>query len=137
MDISIIIINYNTFILTSDCIRSVIKCTTGIDYEIILVDNASSECSPHEFLKEFTNIILIKSPINGGFAYGNNLGLQKTQGEFVLLLNSDTVLTDNSIAKSLSYFRSQEKSGVLGCRMTYPTGRIQYTARRFRTIKWE
>ena len=71
--ISIIIINYNTFSITSDCIRSIVKYTHGVDYEIILVDNASIECEPELFLNEFPGIKLVKSPSNLGFSKGNNL----------------------------------------------------------------
>src|SRR5881394_3096476 len=137
MQFSIIIINYNTFNLTSDCIRSVILFTKDVDYEIILVDNASVERDPEHFLKEFPGIILIKSPGNGGFAYGNNLGIGKASGEYILLLNSDTILQEDSISKSLNYLRNYKNAGVLGCRMTFIDGSIQYTARKFRSISWE
>lgn len=137
MDISIIIINYNTFTLTSNCIRSIIEFTLNVSYEIILVDNASTECDPEEFLKKFPNVVLIKSMINGGFAYGNNLGIQQARGEYILLLNSDTILIENSILSSLQWVSNYENAGVLGCRMIYPDGKIQHTARRFRTINWE
>src|SRR4051812_12404319 len=101
MQVSIIIVNYNTFELTSDCIRSVIAFTIGLEYEIILVDNASTECAPEEFLKEFPAVQLVKSETNGGFAYGNNLGIQHASGTRILLLNSDTALTEDSISKSV------------------------------------
>jgi len=137
MNLSIIIINFNTFNLASDCIRSVIEFTTGVDYEIILVDNASVECDPQRFLKEFPGITLIKSPTNGGFAYGNNLGIENARGEYILLLNSDTILKEDSITKSLNYLKNYSNAGVLGCRMTFADGAIQYSARKFRTIGWE
>lgn len=137
MTVSIIIINYNSFSLTSDCIRSVIGYTKGISYEIILVDNASAECDPGRFLVEFPGIKLIRSDRNGGFAYGNNLGLKAATGDIILLLNSDTVLTEDSISQSARYLLSHPNAGVVSCRMTYPDGRIQYTARRFRSISWE
>jgi len=137
MDISIIIINYNTFTITSDCIRSVIKFTSNVEYEIILVDNASTECDPQDFLKEFPQLILVKSDINGGFAYGNNLGIHRAGGEYILLLNSDTFLIENSVFKCLSYLKACKGAGALGCRMIFPEGVVQYTARRFKSIKWE
>lgn len=111
--------------------------TQGIDYEIILVDNASTECNADDFLLKFPTITLIKSTHNGGFAYGNNLGIEKAKGAFILLLNSDTILTENTIEKSIKYFLSIPGAGVLGCRMVYPGGGLQYTARKFRSIGWE
>ena len=137
MKLSVIIVNYNSFALTSDCIRSVIQFTKGLDYEIVLVDNASPECDPSRFLDEFPRIKLIKSDTNGGFARGNNRGIERSAGEYILLLNSDTVLTENSIAKCLDSFQSQGDTAVLGCRMVYPDGKLQYPARRFRSISWE
>lgn len=137
MMVSIIIINYNTFTLTCDCICSVIAQTKNIGYEIILVDNASTECNADKFLEEFPSIKLIKSERNGGFAYGNNLGIEAATGDYLLLLNSDTVLQEDSIWECIEFINSQNNIGVLGCRMIYPDGKIQYTARRFRSIKWE
>src|SRR4030095_1669405 len=106
MDISIIIINYNTFTITSDCIRSVVQFTSGGSHEIILVDNASTECDPENFLKEFPQLILVKSAVNAGFANGNNLGIQRARGEYILLLNSDTILREDSIFKCLNYLKA-------------------------------
>ena len=137
MDVSIIIINYNTFQLTSECIRSVIAFTKEITYEIILVDNASTECDADIFREKFPEIILVKSQKNGGFAYGNNLGIERASGEFILLLNSDTILTEDSISKTVEYAAKNPNAGVIGCRMIFPDGDIQYTARRFRSIQWE
>lgn len=137
MKVSVVIINYNTFTLTSDCIRSVINYTRGADYEIILVDNNSSECDADKFLIEFPGITIVKSPSNNGFARGNNLGIEQASGEMILLLNSDTYLTEDSISKTAEFFKQQSSAGVVGCRMTYPDGTIQYTARRFRSISWE
>src|SRR5262245_6905118 len=130
--VSIIIVNYNTFQLTCECVRSVVEHTRTVDYEIILVDNASEECDPAEFQKQFPSIKLIRSETNGGFAYGNNLGIAASKGEFILLLNSDTILKEDSIGKSMAKIREDENTGVLGCRMIFPNGKVQYTARRFR-----
>jgi GT2 family glycosyltransferase len=135
--VSVIIINYNTFELTSNCIRSVIAFTKNTPYEIILVDNASTEKTPELFLNEFPSITLIRSPKNGGFAYGNNLGIEKAKGEIILLLNSDTLLTEDSIAFTATYLDKNAKTGVVGCRMIFPDQVVQYSARKFRSLGWE
>lgn len=137
MKVSVIIINYNTFALTRNCIRSVIEHTLAVECEIILVDNASTEDNPDKFLLEFPQIILIKSPRNGGFAYGNNLGIGRASGEYILLLNSDTVLFEDSISKSVSFMEGRNDIGVLGCRMVFENGEIQYSVRPFKSIGWE
>ena len=135
--VSVIIINYNTFSLTSDCLRSVFAHTRGVPFEVIVVDNASTERNPDDFLEVFPTIKLVKSPVNLGFAGGNNLGISAASGTHYLLLNSDTLLTEDSISKSLQFLLSQQQAGVVGCRQIFPDGKIQYVARRFRSISWE
>ncbi len=137
MQVSVIIVNFNTFTLTSECIRSLIRHTKGVEYEILLVDNASTERDAAEFLNEFPQVRLTRNPFNDGFAKGNNLGIAESKGEFVLLLNSDTILTEDSISLSVERMKSDPQMGVLGCRMLYPDGEVQYTARRFRSLGWE
>ena len=80
---------------------------------------------------------MIKSRSNVGFAGGNNLGIAQAIGQYYLLLNSDTLLTEDSIGKAFDFLLSQQRAGVVGCRQVYPDGKIQYVARRFRTIQWE
>lgn len=135
--VSVIIINYNTFQLTCDCIASVLHHTKGVSFEIILVDNASTEKDPQAFLDRFPTINLLKSPKNLGFAGGNNLGIRAAKGDFILLLNSDTYLLEDSISQSVAALEADKKIGVLGCRQVFPDGTLQYSARRFRTISWE
>lgn len=137
MLVSIIILNYNTFKLTCDCVQSIITHTHEVPYEIVLVDNNSKECNPDDFLQRFPNIVLVKSPVNGGFAKGNNLGITHAKGDIILLLNSDTYLTEDAISKAATMLASLPKTGVLGVKMFYPAGGIQHTARRFRGIGWE
>ncbi len=137
MRVSVIIVNYNTFKITCDCIESVIKYTSGIDYEIVLVDNASTKDDPDEFLVRFPGITLIKSKENGGFAKGNNLGIEHASGDFILLLNSDTYLTEDSISKAAAQLQNKQDVGALTVRLVYPDGKLQHTARKFRSIKNE
>ena len=110
MDISVVIINYNTFELTSNCLRSIYRHTSEIEFEIVLVDNDSSECSPDLFLSEFPDIELVKSPINGGFAKGNNLGVERAKGRYIALLNSDTELLNNALKIVVDYFSTDSKN---------------------------
>ena len=132
--VSVIVINYNTFKITCDCIASVIKYTKGVPYEIVLVDNASPTDDPDRFLDLFPTIKLVKSPVNGGFSKGNNLGIENSSGDVVLLLNSDTILTEDSISLSAARLAADPKIGPLTVRLTYPDGKLQHTARKFRTI---
>jgi len=126
IDISIIIINYNTFELTCNCIKSIIKETKNINYELIIVDNKSTKDDPNLFLKEFPEVKLIISPKNLGFAGGNNLGLELAKSKYVLLLNSDTVILNDAIYKTWHYLeKSSADVGVLGCKLLNPDGSLQ------------
>lgn len=135
--VSVIVINFNTFGLTSVCLRSVYAHTKAVPFEVILVDNASTECDPAAFLQEFPAIKLIRSDKNLGFAGGNNLGIQQASGNHILLLNSDTEFKADSIFIALKTFSINKNVGFVGCRMEYPSGEVQYTARRFRSLSWE
>ena len=138
MKVSIIIINYNTFQLTINCIESVLLHTKAIDYEVILVDNDSKECDPKLFLQRFPQITLIENKVNNGFAKGNNLGINQATGDYILLLNSDTYLTEDSISIAAKTFENTNSPiGALGVRMVFPNQDLQYSARSFRSISWE
>lgn len=137
MQLSIIIINYNTFNLTCRCIASIHEKLMEVDYEIVLVDNASVECDPNLFKKRFPGIKLIISPTNTGFAGGNNLGIMQATGDYILLLNSDTELLNNAPKICMDHLLANNDTGIVTCQLIYPDGTIQFNCRRFRTIKWE
>jgi GT2 family glycosyltransferase len=137
MQLSIIVINYNTFLLTCKCLSSIYKHTQNLDFEIILVDNASTECDAEHFKKKFPKIVLIKSPENLGFAKGNNLGLQYAKGKYILLLNSDIELVENSILVCLQKLQNNPEIGAVGPKLVYPNGSIQHVAGRFPSIQYE
>jgi len=137
MQLSIIIINYNTFQLTCNCIQSIYEKLLDVEYEIILVDNASVECDANLFKEKFPKIKLIISPTNTGFTGGNNLGVENAIGEYLLLLNSDTELINNAPKICLDYIQQHKEVGMVTCQLVYPDGKIQYNTRRFRTISWE
>jgi GT2 family glycosyltransferase len=134
VDVSIIIVNYNTYQYTCKCIESVIKYTKGLSYEIILVDNASTECDPAKFTQAFPDIQLIVSPDNKGFTGGNNLGIKRAKGDFILLLNSDTELTENSIATCFTFLKEHGDVGVVSCKLLFPDGTVQKQCQRFPSI---
>ncbi len=134
MDVSIVIVNYNTFELTSKCIRTVMQCTKGVSYEIILVDNASAECNADLFLKEFPTIKLVKSKENTGFTGGNNMGILYASAQYILLLNSDTELTEDSISKCHDIAQQNNSIGVITCKLLSPNGNIQKQCHRFPSI---
>ncbi len=137
MQLSIIIINYNTFTLTCNCIQSIYDKLVDVEYEIVLVDNASVECDPILFKLKFPEIKLVVSPLNSGFTGGNNLGVENSKGDYLLLLNSDTELINNAPKICLDHLLQHREVGMTTCQLLYPDGRVQYNCRRFRTISWE
>ncbi|AZQ61915.1 glycosyltransferase family 2 protein [Flammeovirga pectinis] len=115
MELSIIIINYNTFELTCQCIDSIYKETKGVTFEIILVDNASKECDPKLFSDKYPDIKLIENKVNQGFGRANNKGMELAKGNFFLLLNSDTIIINNVVNKGVHYLNQDKKNGVYSC----------------------
>jgi GT2 family glycosyltransferase len=137
IDVSIVIINFNTFALTCDCIASIYEKTSGVSFEIILVDNASAERNPDEFKTRFPEITLIKSSTNRGFAGGNNLGIQHSSARNILLLNSDTTLRNNAVQLAVQKLDKDSTIGALTCKLLYPDNRVQPVAGRFPSFKRE
>lgn len=137
MEVSVIIVNYNTFDLTCLSIQSVIEKTNGLTYEIIVVDNASDEISPQEFKNKFPEIQLIVNSANEGFAKGNNLGIVRATGEYIILLNSDAMLKNNAIAICRNSLQQHPSVGAMAARLEYPDGRIQHNCQRFPSIKYK
>jgi len=135
--VSIIIINYNTFELTCSCIKSIIEQTLEVNYEIILVDNNSSEKTERTFDDVFENKIkFIASKTNLGFAGGNNLGISIALGEYILLLNSDTLLFEDSISKTVSFASKKNKVGAVTCKLLNSDLKsFQNAARPFISLK--
>jgi len=135
VDVSVLILNYNTFHLTCACIQSVYSHTKGLTFEIVLVDNGSTECAPQLFKETFPDIKLVVSKINLGFAKGNNLGIEHATGKTILLLNSDTELLNNSISLAFRRLMESEEVGAVTGKVVTPSGEVQHVAQRFPSIR--
>lgn len=136
VDVSLIIVNFNTFELTGNCIRSVEAITKGVTYEIIMVDNASTDHPAEDFAKLFPNLIILKSSENIGFAKGNNLGIAQAKGKYILLLNSDTILLNDAISATKKFLDDNAQVAVAAARLEYPDGKVQHNCHRFPSIRW-
>lgn len=110
--VSIIIVNYNTTLLTHQCIKSVIEHTKDVSYELILVDNASPDRSIEALQYEFPEIKYIESPENVGFGRANNLGAKYAIGKYLFLLNSDTYLISDSISSFFAFMELPSNSNI-------------------------
>lgn len=120
--LSIIIVNYNGMKFLAECFDSIMKHVT-CSFEIIVVDNASIDGSCEFISKNYPDVRLIVSPINTGFTGGNNLGSEIAQGEYLLLLNNDTVVLSD-IFPAVNRFQNSTL-GALGCHLVYGDGSFQ------------
>ncbi|WP_035668005.1 glycosyltransferase family 2 protein [Flavobacterium sp. 83] len=115
--VSIIIVNYNTKDLLVDCIHSIYEKTADIVFEILVVDNDSHDGSETLIRNTFPEISFIQSGANIGFGRANNLGIQKAKGDYIFLLNSDTILLNNAIAILCDYLDKNTAVGVCGANL--------------------
>lgn len=124
LDVTIIIVSYNTREMIVECIQSVLKQTTSTRYEIIVVDNCSVDGSAEAIRTNFPNIKLICLSENLGFARANNLGAKHARGCRLLLLNPDTVILDHAIDRLHDFARSTPKSRIWGGRTVFADGSL-------------
>jgi GT2 family glycosyltransferase len=129
MHLSILIVSYNTRDLTLECLQSVFKETKNIDidYEVIVVDNASDDHTAKAIAQNFPHVRLICSDVNFGFARANNLAARYATGEYLLLLNPDTVILNRAIEKLLEFARAHPDAGIYGGRTIFPDGTLNPT----------
>lgn len=114
IQVSIIIVNYNTREILRNCLNSVTTYTKDLLYEVIVIDNASSDHSQEMLKQDFPEVRLIESPQNIGFGKANNLGFKIARADIFLLLNSDTLLIDNSIKILYDHLSAHQETGACG-----------------------
>lgn len=126
MDVSVIIVSYNTKQLLDDCLSSVIRSLkkSGLKWEIIVVDNVSTDGTRQMLNKKYPRVRTIFNRRNAGFGKGNNQGIRKAKGEYILLLNSDTVVLNNAIGKLVA-FGHQHPSSFIGPKLLNTDGTPQ------------
>lgn len=136
IDLSIIVINYNTKRLTAECVSSIGKHTKGMRYEIIIVDNASKDGSAAYFRKRLKspNVSLVENAENMGFAKANNQGMKRAKGKYILLLNSDTYFEDNFLANLVAWMEKNPRVAVSSCALKNKDGSLQGTGGHFPTL---
>lgn len=133
-ELSIIVVSYNVRKLLLDCIQSVIDTSADIDCEIIVVDNASSDESVEAVNKEFPRVHVISNIENVGFARANNQGCEVSRGNFILLLNPDTLVKPGALKTVLEFMTATFAAGMAGCRLLNPDGTLQKSICSFPTV---
>ncbi len=134
VDVSVIIVSWNTRDILKQCLESLYKETEGLRYEVIVVDNHSSDGTVRMIRKEFPDVRLIKNPENRGFAAANNQGIQASKGEFLLLLNSDTIILNNAVKKVFDFACEQEGAAATGCRVLNKNRTLQRNCFMFPSV---
>ena len=134
VDVSIIIVNWNTSMLLKNCLSSIFNQNMGLKYEVIVVDNASEDGSVKMVKEKFPTVKLVQNTKNIGFAAGNNIGMKIATGRYILLLNPDTIILDNAIHKTVMIADNKKNVAVLGCQVWLNEKKIQKTCFRFPSI---
>lgn len=136
MQLSVIILNYNVRYFLEQCVLSVQKALEGIDGEIIVIDNNSTDASCAMMQQRFPQIKLIANKENLGFPKGNNIGVAQAKGEFLCILNPDTVVAEDTFSKILNPKNWSANTGIIGCKLIDGTGNFLPESKRGIPTPW-
>ncbi|MFZ5515658.1 MAG: glycosyltransferase [Candidatus Zhuqueibacterota bacterium] len=136
MDLSIIIVSYNVKEFLEQAIVSIVKSSQSIQYEIFVVDNASSDGSAELIRKKFPSIHLITNSDNKGFAAANNQALKLARGKYILLINPDTIVQEDTVRIIRNFIEAHPECGMVGCKILNPDGSLQLACRRSFPTPW-
>lgn len=132
---SFILVNWNTKELTLQCIRSIIEdCNDKFSYEIIVTDNASTDGSADAIESTFPTVNVLRNPDNSGFARGNNIAIEQSKGEYVVLVNTDVIIIKGCMKTLYSYMMNHSETGMVVPRVLNRDGTIQSTIRKEVTL---
>jgi hypothetical protein len=137
VDISFIIVNWNTRDILMDCLNSIYETVKDIDVEIYVVDNNSTDGSQVAVKNGFADVKLIENETNTGFGYANNQALRIMQGRFAVLLNSDAVLKENSVKRLLAFMTTTPRAGIAGVQLLNDDGSRQNSIDNFPSSETE
>jgi len=125
MNLSIIIVNWNSREYLDSCLASIYQTKMELVFEVIVVDNASYDGSDLMIKEKYPDVKFIQSNTNGGFSYANNLGFKESCGDYLLFLNPDTQLVGNAVGELYRVFVSQNNVGIAGCTLINTDGSFQ------------
>lgn len=130
MKLLVVIVSYNVKHYVEQCLNSLRKAIEGIDSHVVVVDNHSKDGSVEYLSKRFSDVEMIDSNRNLGFARANNMAIRQTESDYVLLLNPDTVVGENTLRKALAFMDNHPQAGSLGVRMQNADGSLAMESRR-------
>lgn len=133
-DVSIVIVSFNTKMITIDCLKSIYELTVGCSYEVIVIDNNSHDGSVELIKRTFPQTIVVENRINRGFAAANNQGLKIAKGKYILLLNPDTKVYRDTLVNTFKFADSYQSAGIIGCRVFGRDGEQQSTIFKDKSI---
>lgn len=134
MELSIIILNYKSKGLLKQCLRGIADSHLGMDYEVIVVDNASGDGSADMVREGFPWAKILALQTNGGYSAGNNAGIRQATGDYILVLNPDVAVFRGAVETMLAYMKEHAKVGLSVPKLVNPDGSIQMSAMRFPTF---
>lgn len=134
LDLTIIIPNYNTLVLLRQCLASIFHYTTGISFEVIVIDDNSSDGSANMVAAEFPPVRLVRNKVNMMYAKNNNLGMKMSGARYACLLNSDTEIKSNAFAALVDFMDSHPDAAACGPKLLNPDGSVQHCVRTFANL---
>lgn len=135
MDLSIIIVSYNSAKFIESCIDSIINSGCLFNREIIIVDNFSADVTANIVRFKYPEVRLIQNCTNIGFARANNQGAKIARGRYILFLNPDTVVQENAFQRMINFMEQKPNAGILGPKLLYPDGSLQFSCRHFYNLR--
>lgn len=134
LDLSIIIVSYNSVRFISRCLDFIKKNSPRCSFEIFVVDNNSKDRTPEIIRKYYPEVKLIRNSENFGFSYANNQAIVRSKGEYLLVLNPDTIVTRGALDTMVNFMKEHPDVGVGGAKILNFDGSVQYSCRRFPTL---
>jgi O-antigen biosynthesis protein len=136
MELSVVIVNYNVKHFLEQCLHSVLKASCNISTEIFVVDNHSADGSNQLVREKFPNVILIENKENVGFSKANNQAIKQAKGKYILLLNPDTVVEEDTFVKTIAFMEKHPEAGGLGVKMIDGKGNFLPESKRGLPTPW-
>ena len=134
MKLSVVVICWNDLKVIKECLDSIYRETSSIPFEVIVSDNGSEDSSLSYIREHFPQVRIVENGANIGFARGNNAGIDVARGDYVLILNPDTIILDRALEKLIAYADHHPEGGAFGCRVLNPDRSFQNPARPLPTL---